>query len=117
MSRLINKNDRKEAKEANLKLLYVLLQPTRQKIIKILKNSKEPLNIKQIAEKVSESEINTSFHISTLAEHGLVEGEYIESESPTHHSVITGRAVKFYKLSSRVNGVINNLSKEMQYNK
>ena len=102
-----------ETIENKTELLYVLMQPTRQKIIKVLKGTEEPLYIKEIAEKIVESERNTSFHLATLAENGFVEGQYREIVKPTHHSAITGRAAKFYKITPKVDEVIKQLSQEV----
>jgi len=91
--------------ESDLQLLYVLMQPTRQKIIKVLSGSKEPLYITEIASKIGENPRNVSFHLATLAEYGFVDGEYREIEKPAHHSAMTGRAGKFYRLTSKVGEV------------
>ena len=108
------KNENENEKGTDLELLYVLMQPTRQKIIKILRSSKEPLYIKEIAKKVAGEQRNVSFHLATLAEHGLVDGEYREIEPPpTHHSAVTGRAGKFYKLTPKVDEVIKRLATEL----
>ncbi len=101
----------KSAEESDLQLLYVLMQPTRQKIIRLLKESKEPLYIAEIAEKVGESPRNVSFHLATMAEYGLVDGEYREIEAPTHHSAIVGKAAKFYRLTPKVAEVTKRLAK------
>ena len=107
------KNENENEKGTDLELLYVLMQPTRQKIIKILRSSKEPLYIKEIADRVAEEPRNVSFHLATLAEHDLVDGEYREIEPPTHHSAVTGRAGKFYKLTPKVDEVIKRLATEL----
>src|SRR5690242_9392746 len=78
--------------------IYVLMQPTRQKIIKTLREAKsagKTLYIKEIADRVGEPERNVSFHLATLAENGFVKGEYREISAPTHHSQMTGRAAKY----------------------
>jgi len=102
-----------ESVNRDLELLYVLVQPTRQKIIKFLKNANEPVHIKEIAGQIGESPRNTSFHLATLAEHGFVEGEYREIEKPTHHSPVTGRAAKFYTTTSKVDRIISKLAKSL----
>lgn len=83
--------------------LYCLMQPTRQKIIKTLATSKEPMYIKQIAKKIGESPRNTSFHLSELSENGFVDGEYRENQQ-SHH------ASKYYWL---VQDEINKARKEI----
>jgi predicted ArsR family transcriptional regulator len=98
-----------EMENRELQLVYALMQPTRQKIIKVLRASKEPLYIKQIAAEIGEKERNVSFHLATLAEYGFVEGEYREIEALTHRSRVTGRAAKFYRLTPKVEAVIKKL--------
>jgi predicted ArsR family transcriptional regulator len=101
-----------ENRENDFDLLYVLMQPTRQKIIKLLKESKEPLYIAQIAEKIGETPRNVSFHLQTLAEYGFVDGEYHEIQPPTHNSpLVLGKAAKFYRLTPKVDEVVKRLAK------
>lgn len=102
-----------EAENRELQLIYALMQPTRRKIIKTLRESKEPLYIKEIAQKIGEKERNVSFHLATLAEYGFVEGEYREIEKPTHHSRVTGKAAKFYRLTPKVDAVIEKLTSDL----
>jgi len=77
-------------------LLYILSQPTRRKVLEALLKSTVPLYIKEIADLISESERNTSFHLTRLAKNGLVEGEFraIDSEN--------GRPAKYYRLKQSV---------------
>jgi predicted ArsR family transcriptional regulator len=96
-----------------LNQLYILLQPTRQKIIRTLKAANEPMYIKEIADAIQESHRDTSFHLATLAANGFVEGKFREIEKPTHHSAITGRAAKFYRLTTKVDEVANLLAKSL----
>ncbi|MCI4336292.1 MAG: helix-turn-helix domain-containing protein [Thermoplasmata archaeon] len=93
--------------------LYILLQPTRQKIIRTLKGASAPMYIKEIADAIGESHRDTSFHLATLAANGFVEGKFREIEPPTHHSAITGRAAKFYRLTSKVDEVAKLLAKSL----
>lgn len=103
-----------EIDKTDLAKLYVLMQPTRQRIIQLLrKNPTNPMYIREIAEKIVESERNTSFHLSTLAEHGFVTGEYREISEPTHHSSVTGRAAKFYSITPKVDEIIKKIAKEI----
>ena len=88
-------------------LLYVLMQPTRQKIIKLLQLG-EPLYIEQIAEKIGEDRRSVSFHLATLAENGFVEGEYREIERATKNPG-RGRGAKFYRVTPRVKEVMGKL--------
>jgi predicted ArsR family transcriptional regulator len=95
--------------DANLaKMVYVLLQPTRQKIVKLLKSSKEPLYIEQIADSIGEDRRSVSFHLATLAEYGFVEGDYelIKSASKNPGS---GRGAKFYHTTAKVDQVLSQL--------
>jgi predicted ArsR family transcriptional regulator len=91
--------------------LYVLLQPTRQKIVQVLRESKEPMYIKQIADKIGESERNVSFHLLSLAEKGLVDGQYREIEQAHHSEIVKGRAAKFYHLTPKVDEILKQLEK------
>jgi len=70
MSKKEDKND--------VELMFVIMQPTRQRILKALREAKEPMYIKEIADKTGEDQRIVSFHLATLAEYGLVEGEYQE---------------------------------------
>jgi predicted ArsR family transcriptional regulator len=96
-----------------LSQLYILLQPTRQRIIRTLRDAKRPMYIKEIAEKIGESHRDTSFHLATLASNGFVQGEFREIEPPTHHSAVTGRAAKFYHLTDKVDEVARLLAKSL----
>ncbi len=100
--------------ETELELLYVLMQPTRRKIIRALKTARKPLYIKEIADQIEENERNVSFHLSTLAEYGFVDGEYREIEAPTHHSAaVKGKAAKFYRLTKKVENVTERLASQI----
>ena len=111
MQHILTENKESDKLGIDLGLLYVLLQPTRQKIVHLLKESKEPMYIKQIADEIGESERNVSFHLLTLAENGLVDGQYREIE-PAHHSeIVKGRAAKFYHLTPKVDEVLKRLEK------
>lgn len=81
-------------------LLYILMQPTRQKIVRLLQTS-EPMYIEQIADKINEDRRVVSFHLATLAENGFVEGEYRLIEAATKNPG-RGRGGKFYKLTPKV---------------
>ena len=87
--------------------LYVIMQPTRLKIVKLLREGK-PLYIEQIAEKIGEDRRSVSFHLATLAEYGFVEGDYeIIQEADKNPGV--GRAAKFYKLTTKIDDVLKRL--------
>ena len=104
---------RKEDGEGDLQLLYVLMQPTRQKIIRALKASKEPMYIQQIADKIGETARNVSFHLATLAEYGFVDGEYREITAPTPNPGL-GKAAKFYRLTSKYDDALRRFAKGLQ---
>jgi len=97
-----------EAAEKAFELLFVLVQPTRQKIIQALRDSNRPLYIKEIAELIGASQRNTALHLATLAEFGLVDGEYREIQKATPLKL--GRAAKFYHLTPKVNETITQLA-------
>jgi len=82
-------------KQEKNELIYTLMQPTRRKMLLLLLKSKQPLYIKEIADKVKASPRNTSFHLTKLAAEGFVDWEFrpIESES--------GRAGKYYKINPK----------------
>jgi predicted ArsR family transcriptional regulator len=89
--------------------LYVIMQPTRLKIVKLLRESK-PLYIEQIAEKISEDRRSVSFHLATLAESGFVEGDYeIIQDAKKNPGV--GRAAKFYRLTIKIDDVLKRLDR------
>lgn len=103
-----------ENERANqLNQLYILLQPTRQKIIHTLKGASAPMYIKEIADAIGESHRDTSFHLATLSANGFVEGKFREIEPPTHHSAVTRRAAKFYRLTSKVDEVAKLLAQSL----
>ena len=89
------------------------MQPTRQRIIQLLKTSEGPLYITEIAKRIEESARNVSFHLTTLAEYGFVRGEYREIEKPDSHSALTGKAAKFYELTDKVEEVTKRLAKSL----
>jgi predicted transcriptional regulator len=85
--------------------LYVLMQPTRWKIIQALKNAKAPLYIEELAKQVGEDRKNIAFHLLTLAEYGFVDSEYrvieVPKENPGH-----GKAGKYFWLTKKVDAVV-----------
>jgi len=97
-----------EDRENPTSQLYILTQPTRHKIVKLLKGAKEPLYIEQIAERIGEDRRSVSFHLATLAENGFVEGEYKVIQSPAKNPG-AGRGAKFYKLTPKVDEVLQKL--------
>jgi len=105
----VTKND-----EENLaNQLYVIMQPIRLKIVRLLKENKEPLYIEQIAEKVKEDRRTVSFHLATLAENGFVDGDYEIIKMPTKNPG-RGRAGKFYRLTPKVDEVLQKLNRVLE---
>lgn len=79
--------------------MYILTQPTRLQIINVLKEAGGSMYIEQIAKKIKGvNRRSVSFHLTTLAQHGFLKGEYREIEEA--HS--KGRAAKFYELTDKV---------------
>lgn len=105
MMGMSNEEDKKD-----LQLMYVIMQPTRQKILKALREAKDPMYIREIADKIGEEPRIISFHLATLAEYGLVEGEYREIEGHPAHSAVSGRAAKFYRLTPKLDEVTKRLA-------
>ena len=93
-------------------LVAVMMQGKRQRIIQLLRNSKEPLWIGQIAKKIGETHRLTSFHLATLAEYGLVDGEYREIRKASPH--LLGKAAKFYQLTPLAEKTIMSLKKQFE---
>lgn len=86
--------------------VYILTQPTRLKIINVLKEAGEPLYIEQIAKRIKGVDRRSvSFHLTTLAQHGFVKGEYREIKAPNSP---TGKAAKYYQLTEKVNQTFTN---------
>lgn len=90
------------------KMLYVLMQPTRQKIVKLLQSGKS-LYIEQIADAIKEDRRSVSFHLATLAEHGFVEGDY-QLIKPAEKNPGSGRGGKFYHITPKVDEVLKKLN-------
>lgn len=88
-------------------LLYVLMQPTRRKIVKLLQSGKE-MYIEQIADAIKEDRRSVSFHLTTLAEHGFVEGDF-QLITPATENPGSGRGAKFYHLTPKVAEVLKKL--------
>ena len=86
--------------------LCLLLEPNRFKIAKLLANS-ESLYITQIADKLGLTRTLVGFHLTTLAEKGLVEGEFKVIEDPTPTKM--GKAGKFYTLTDEAKYLVKSL--------
>ena len=101
------------ASESELQNLYVLMQPTRQKIVRLLRQRGKPMYVKEIADEIGEDERITSFHLATLAEHNFVDGEYRTIEKPIARSAPMSRAAKFYRLTRKVDEVTERLARSL----
>lgn len=71
--------------------VFTLMQSNRMKIMYEI--TKEPMWIRQISKHTNIPERLVAFHMATLAEHGLVEGDY--------QIVSSGHGAKFYKPTKR----------------
>jgi len=101
-------------KDELVKLFHVLAQPTRQKIIKALREAGPgSLYIDEIAQKIKEDRRNVSFHLATLAEYGLVDGDYKVIEQPVAKSKAKGKAAKFYHLTDKFGEAVSSLVEEL----
>lgn len=96
--------------DVDLQLMYVIMQPTRQRILKALRDAKDPMYIAEIASKIGEEARTVSFHVATLAEYGLVEGEYREIGPHPTHSAVSLKAAKFYRLTPKLDDVMKRLA-------
>ena len=74
---------------------YVLFQPTRFKILRLLYDTDEPIYISKIADRLGIDHKLAAFHLVTLSQHGLVHGEY-GLENPPHN---VPKAVKYYSIT------------------
>ena len=95
--------------EELLRMAYILMHPTRFKIIQALKEAGRPLYIREIADKIGENHRIVSFHLTILAEHGFVEGEYRVIEEPKERSKARGKAGKFYRLTPKVDEILKKI--------
>jgi DNA-binding transcriptional ArsR family regulator len=88
------------------KELYILLQPTRWKIVQALKKGEGPLYIEELAKRVGEERKNVAFHLLALAEYGFVDSEYrvieVPKGNPGH-----GKAGRYFWLTPKVDEVIS----------
>ena len=90
-------------KLTEIDFLYLLSQPTRRKLLKILLEKPDSLYIKEIADAINSSQRNTSFHLMKMAQEGLLKGEYrsIDSEG--------GRPGKFYEIEPKVKSKVKKI--------
>jgi predicted ArsR family transcriptional regulator len=89
--------------------VHILTHPLRFKIVETLKKSKGPMFIGEIADALKADARLVSFHLVTLLQYGFVEGEWKVSSLPRSK----GKAVKYYKLTPKVDQVFSHL-KELQ---
>jgi len=97
----------KSSEKQSIPITHIITHPMRYKIIETLSKQNEPMFIEQIADKIGADRRLVSFHLATMMEHGLVEGEYKVSELPASK----GKAVKYYKLSRKAEQVFSQLAK------
>ena len=96
-----------------LEQVNFVTQSTRWRILKLLKDAR-PMYISEIADKINENSDkstvrNTSFHLSNLAEKGLVRGQLRELEPNNERAGNSGRAAKFYSITKRGKNLIKTL--------
>jgi predicted ArsR family transcriptional regulator len=95
--------------------IYVLMQPTRLKIVQALKSAEAPLYIEELAKQIGGDRKNIAFHLLTLAEHGFVDSEYrvieVPKENPGH-----GKAGKYFWLTKKVDEVVAKLPQLLKPN-
>jgi DNA-binding transcriptional ArsR family regulator len=90
--------------------LLILLQPMRMRIIKVLREAGKPLYIREIADRLGEDWKIVSYHLTALADAGFVEGEFRVIEPPKSNPRVVGKAGKFYRLTIKVDEVLNRLN-------
>ncbi len=83
----------------------ILLHPERWKLIKALREIKEPLFIGELAEKLKMDRRLVSYHLSTLEQHGFVKSEFKIIEPPRSK----GKAGRFYQLTTKTDDIIPKL--------
>ena len=88
----------------------VLLHPIRYKIIETLKVAEKPMYIDEIAKKIKENRRLTSFHLSTLENKGYATSEFGVIKKPAS----MGKAGRFYRLTSKVDIVLEELTKILE---
>jgi len=84
--------------KSTVEAVHILTHPLRFKIVEALRRSGEPMFIAQIADAINADHKLVSFHLMMMLKHGLVEGEWKVSSLPRSR----GKAVKYYKLTSKV---------------
>ena len=90
----------------------ILLQPLRYDVYKVLKYSKQPLYIDQIAEAVHSDRRLVSYHLATLEEHGFATSQFMEITAAKPNPG-KGKAGRFYTLTDKADRVLAQLKKEI----
>ena len=86
---------------------HILTHPLRFRIIETLRKFGEPMFIGQIAESLKADPRLISFHLATMLEYGFVQGEWKVSPLPRSR----GKAVKYYKITPKVDETFSRLAK------
>jgi len=84
----------------------ILLHPVRWKIYQTLKANEKSMYIDQIAKAISEDRRLISFHLSTLEDNGFVDSEF----KVIKKAASKGKAGRFYKLTSKADETLHNLT-------
>ena len=92
-----------------LELGHILIHPIRYQIVKAIKE-RGKLYISELADFLGMERKVVSFHLATLSQYGFVEGQYEILKIP--HS--KGKAAKYFKLTPKVEDVLNNMKKELE---
>lgn len=92
------------SKDPEVVAMYIALHPMRHRILRLLEG-KGKLYIKQIARRLGTDEKLVAFHLSTLRQHGLVEGEFAlqTSESKVGRPIL----VKHYWLTEKARSILS----------
>lgn len=94
-------------KEKLVKFAHVMMHPLRYQIVRKLKGAKKPLYIAQIAKDLGVNRKLISFHLSTLLQNGLVEGEYRLSRELASGKSGKPVVVNYYKLTKKAERIIS----------
>jgi len=86
-----------------------LLQPTRYKIIKVLKAQHRSMYVGEIAQEIGEKPRLTSFHLAMLERGGFLESEWNEIKKLNSPR----KAGRFFKLTNKVDEVLRSLKRDL----
>jgi predicted ArsR family transcriptional regulator len=102
----------KENVNETLALGCILLHPIIYQIVRALKE-KQKLYINELEGIIGINRKVISFHLSTLSQYGFVEGNYEVLKIP--HSDSKGKAVKYFKLTHKVDDVLDVVCRSLRY--